>query len=123
MPSTAQQSKLTKQQVEFTVSRGTTDEGKVRCLYVDDNFALVKWPGGSFWSGMGGNSYCSPWVEWYPTEKLVECFGKGYSGMRHGKQVWDCSHKKDGRLTTNRIARLITKFQKESRNVRHESPN
>ena len=92
---------MTKEEVEKAVGAGTTDAGKVKCLYVDDDLALVKWPGGSYWSGWSGNSYCSPWVSRYDMHETV-CY-------RNGKEVWNCARKKDGRLTAGRLEALIAR--------------
>lgn len=94
---------MTKTEIEDAVSRGTTDQGRVICLYFDENFALVKWPGGSHWDGMGGNSNYPPWVKRYEMDKP----------LRHGagRTVWDSAKDKDGRLTAKRIALLIVREQ------------
>lgn len=92
---------MTKEEVEQAVGAGTTEEGKVKCLYVDDNFALVKWPGGSYWSGMCGTSYCSPRVTRHDMHERLQY------GDR--KEVWNCSHGADGRLTPRRLEALIAR--------------
>ncbi len=92
---------MTKEEVEKAVGAGTTEDGKVKCLYVDDDFVLVKWPGGTYWSGMGGTSYCSPWVTRHDMHERLQ--------YRGGKEVWNCSRKKDGRLTPGRLEALIAR--------------
>jgi len=97
----------TKEEIEDIVSRGTTDHGKVDCFYFDENFALVKWPGGSYWSG-GWRAYCSPWVERYEksamtTDSLKRRGGWGPKSV----QVWNCEKGKDGPLTAKRKRELI----------------
>lgn len=90
---------MTKEEIEHLVSKGTTDHGKVKCLYFDETFTLIKWPGGSFWNGMDGNSYVSPWVTRYEMDQDLK--------YRHGREVWNCGKDKDGRLTITRLAELI----------------
>lgn len=107
MPITA----LTRDEVAEIVSRGTTEHKKVECIYVDQVFALVKWPGGSFWDGMSGHSYCSPWVDRYKTEDVIKNFESGHGMNLDHYEVWNCARDKDGPLTNKRKAELITREQ------------
>lgn len=98
---------LTNEVIEETVSRGTTDHKKVTCIYFDDAFALVRWPGGTFWSGTGGNSYVSPWVMRYDMTVLREAIKNGVGAFGAGRTVWDSKRNRDGALTAKRKLALI----------------
>jgi len=102
----------TKEEAEDIISRSTTDYGKVICLYVDENFVLLKWPGGPLYNVLG-TQYISPWVDRYKTSDVVECLrrqsAKLFVGRLHGFEVWNCRRSENGSLTKKRLAALIEK--------------
>lgn len=98
--------KLTHEQVADIVSRGTTDHGKVDCFYLDDVFALVKWPGGSYWSGFS-QQYASPHVDRYEMSDLLEAAAKKRGAFGSGYRVHDCARDADGPLTKSKKRILV----------------
>ena len=88
------------------VSKGTTDAGKVRCVYIspDETYALIAWPGGMVWAGRGcGREYFSPTVCLVVIPSDLETLG--------GRKIWDCGIDSDGRLTEKRLAAWVAAFE------------
>jgi hypothetical protein len=94
---------MNREEIEHRVARGTTDEGRVQCLYHDSQIALVKWPGGVV-NSKGGRGYVSARVYFY----RIADIGADYQRCAK-RRVWCCSKNEDGRLTAKRLAELITK--------------
>ena len=92
-----------------------TDYRKCTLFYVGKRYALIKFPGGSYWSGGMGNSYCSPWVDRF--DYTGEFTRSMQDNHRRTKQVWDCNTKPGryefergipcGRLTNDVLLKLV----------------
>lgn len=102
---------LTNREVAEIVSRGTTDHGKTTCFYTGCGFALVKWPGGSYWSGLAGHSYCSPWVDRYEMFDVISQVRRQGGRNIPKVQVWNCARDKDGVLREKQKLELILREQ------------
>jgi hypothetical protein len=94
---------MTKEEIEKKVSKGTTDYGRVTCLYFNEkrNFCLVKWPG-----GYEGRHWCRSWVP-----AIVKIYNLNNLSCYSGTDIWCCGKDNDGRLTKKRLQKLIEKWE------------
>jgi len=94
---------LTDEQIRKAVTGGTTTySDQVRVLWSDGQRALVKWPGGYAQRSILGDSWVSPWIEFYRSERDIY--------RRGGVEVYNCNLDKDGRLTKRKLATLVSRL-------------
>jgi hypothetical protein len=93
------------------IASGTTDKPEVySVLWMGEKLALVHRAGNSYWSGGGGQDYCSPYVD-----RILISSPKAYGREVRDcvptgaicKPVHDCGQDKDGRLTKLKLAELV----------------
>lgn len=90
---------MTKEEVEKALGDCTTDAGKVKCLYVDGNFAMVEYPCGLLVQVRRHTVLPSP------DHPIRYAFVT--SIWKPGKE--DCARNKDGRLTAGRLEAIIAR--------------
>lgn len=98
---------MTPEEVVKLVTRGTTQfgKGRVKCLFVNERFALVQWPSESLYSSIS-RTWVSSWVERHEMADLLkrqQCRG----GYAPGQEVWCSARGQDGPLTAKRKQALI----------------
>ena len=107
-----------------------TDPKKCTLYYVGKKYALIKFPGGSYWSGSFGNSYCPAWIDRFE-------YGPEPTGMSISEKesrvikVWNCTTNPDehdlrespcGRATKEVIYNLVTDliFKEHAEGLRND---
>jgi hypothetical protein len=96
---------LTHDEIAKIVTKGTTTlPNKVKVLWVDERFALVKKSGGNIYNRVG-RTYVKPWIDLYLIDELVEAISENY--RPNGKKL----HLDEIRITDKKLPEILAKAE------------
>ena len=96
---------LTHEQIAKVVTKGTTTRpDKVKILWADERFVLVKKPGGNIYNRVE-RTYVKPWIDLYLIDELVEAISENY--CPNGKKL----HLDEMRITDKKLPEILAKAE------------